>query len=80
MGYLGIKIAFKSKDDLFNISKLSRLSPSIKEKSYKKEKSIPPKVLDTSVIIDGRIADICKTGFIEGKLIIPEFVLMNYNI
>ena len=38
-------------------------------------KSIPPKVLDTSVIIDGRIADICRTGFVEGKLIIPKFVL-----
>ena len=76
MGYLGIKIALKSKDDLFNISKLCRLAPSIKEKSPKKEgKGIPPKVLDTSVIIDGRIADICKTGFIEGKLIIPKFVL-----
>ena len=76
MGYLGIKIALKSKDDLFNISRLSRLSPSIKEKSTKKEgKTIPPKVLDTSVRIDGRIADICKTGFIEGKLIIPKFVL-----
>jgi uncharacterized protein YacL len=34
-----------------------------------------PKVLDTSVIIDGRISDILKTGFIEGALIIPEFVL-----
>ncbi|GIP36232.1 PIN/TRAM domain-containing protein [Paenibacillus sp. J2TS4] len=33
------------------------------------------KILDTSVIIDGRIADICKTGFIEGILVIPEFVL-----
>ena len=33
------------------------------------------KILDTSVIIDGRIADICETGFIEGTLIIPEFVL-----
>ena len=44
-------------------------------------KIFPPKVLDTSVIIDGRIADICRTGFIEGKLIIPKFVLrMNYNI
>jgi len=76
MGYLGIKIALKSKDDLFNISKLSRLAPSIKEKNSKKEqRSIPPKVLDTSVIIDGRIADICRTGFIEGKLIIPKFVL-----
>lgn len=33
------------------------------------------KILDTSVIIDGRIFDICKTGFIEGSFIIPEFVL-----
>lgn len=33
------------------------------------------KILDTSVIIDGRIADICKTGFVEGTLVIPEFVL-----
>jgi uncharacterized protein YacL len=33
------------------------------------------KLLDTSVIIDGRIADLCDTGFIEGELIIPQFVL-----
>jgi len=35
----------------------------------------PPKLLDTSVIIDGRIGDIVKTGFIEGKIIIPQFIL-----
>ena len=34
-----------------------------------------PKILDTSVIIDGRIFDICKTGIIEGELVIPGFVL-----
>ena len=34
-----------------------------------------PKVLDTSVIIDGRIFDICKAGFLEGELVIPTFVL-----
>lgn len=33
------------------------------------------KLLDTNVIIDGRIADICKTGFLEGTLLIPVFVL-----
>jgi uncharacterized protein YacL len=33
------------------------------------------KVLDTSVIIDGRIADICETGFIDGTLVVPQFVL-----
>lgn len=79
MGYIGVKITLKSREDLFNISKLSRLSPSLgKDKLGKKDnaiKSIPPKVLDTSVIIDGRIADICRTGFVEGKLIIPKFVL-----
>jgi len=37
--------------------------------------SARPKVLDTSVIIDGRIYDICKTGFLEGKIVIPSFVL-----
>jgi len=35
-----------------------------------------PKILDTSVIIDGRIADIIKTGFVEGSIIIPDFVLV----
>ena len=47
----------------------------IERKVLKKKLRYPPKVLDTSVIIDGRIADICQTGFIEGKLVIPRFVL-----
>lgn len=34
------------------------------------------KLLDTSVIIDGRIADLCETGFIEGTLIVPQFILL----
>ncbi|HEY3347073.1 MAG TPA: PIN domain-containing protein [Nitrospirota bacterium] len=33
------------------------------------------KILDTSVIIDGRIADICETGFVEGVFVIPQFIL-----
>ena len=33
------------------------------------------KIVDTSAIIDGRISDIVKTGFIEGTLIVPRFVL-----
>lgn len=36
---------------------------------------LPYKVLDTSAIIDGRIADLCETGFLEGALIVPGFVL-----
>lgn len=38
-------------------------------------RNIPPKILDTSVIIDGRIYDIAKTGVLEGRLIVPSFVL-----
>ncbi len=37
---------------------------------------LPKKFLDTSVIIDGRILDIVKTGFLEGELVIPQFVLV----
>lgn len=37
--------------------------------------SIGPKLLDTSVVIDGRILDICRAGFLEGELIVPGFVL-----
>jgi len=32
-------------------------------------------ILDTSVIIDGRIADVCETGFLDGDLVIPQFIL-----
>lgn len=35
-----------------------------------------PKILDTSVIIDGRVFDICKAGFLEGEIVIPAFVLV----
>ena len=38
------------------------------------------KILDTSVIIDGRIADVCETGFIDGMLVIPQFVLKELQL
>jgi len=71
-GYLGIKIPTRKKDDFSNA--IGSMKKGSKEKQKLNCKSCP-KVLDTSVIIDGRIADICKTGFIEGPLVIPEFVL-----
>lgn len=42
---------------------------------YRKKSETGVKIFDTSVIIDGRIADICKTGFIEGTVVIPRFIL-----
>lgn len=79
LGYLGFQVGFRRREEFANIANLNR-----KEKKSHTEKVIKeepdtsktlPKVLDTSVIIDGRIADICETGFLEGPIIIPEFVL-----
>ncbi len=76
MGYLGISIATKKREDIFNtFSLLKRVGLKDKEKPTKNEHRVQPKILDTSVIIDGRIADIVKTGFVEGPLIIPTFIL-----
>src|SRR5829696_4355080 len=38
------------------------------------------RILDTSVIIDGRIADVCETGFLDGTLVIPQFVLKELQL
>ena len=38
------------------------------------------RILDTSVIIDGRIADVCETGFMDGTLVIPQFVLKELQL
>lgn len=76
MGYLGISIAIKKREDLLNLASLWRKgAQKDKDKTVKPENRVTPKILDTSVIIDGRIADICKTGFVEGPLVIPSFVL-----
>ncbi|MBV1816759.1 PIN/TRAM domain-containing protein [Anaerosalibacter bizertensis] len=72
-GYLGIKIPTRKIEDFTNTFSLFKRNTE-KEKLKAACKACP-KILDTSVIIDGRVADICKTGFIEGPLIIPEFVL-----
>ena len=71
LGYMGVSVATNRKDEFSFIANL--FSRQNKGEEPFAEKTF--KVLDTSVIIDGRIADICKTGFIEGVLIIPGFVL-----
>jgi uncharacterized protein YacL len=75
LGYLGISIATKKINDLVNISSIFKKGMSKDKSEGKNNYLYQPKILDTSVIIDGRISDVCKTGFMEGPLIIPEFVL-----
>ncbi len=71
MGYLGLSIGMKKADE-FDTEYLTGRHIQPKEE---KEKPPATMVVDTSVIIDGRLSDICETGFIEGTLIIPHFVL-----
>jgi len=74
LGYLGMSVAQKKSKD---VPAYQWMSASKKQtKSKNKGNDATPKILDTSVIIDGRIADIMKTGFIEGTIVIPEFVLV----
>ncbi len=76
-GYLGIVVFSMRTDDIFNaVSTLfsGRDVPS-NGKNGESEPALQPILMDTSVIIDGRIADIAKTGFIFGELLIPRFVL-----
>jgi uncharacterized protein YacL len=77
LGYIGISVATKRIADPMRLSEVFKRSGlSISNKgSSKKARGARPKILDTSVIIDGRISDICKTGFVEGPIVIPEFVL-----
>ena len=68
MTYIGLVVG-ASKGEMLNLAALGGLFSS--EKQTKRSS----KILDTSVIIDGRIADVCATGFVDGILVIPQFVL-----
>ncbi len=73
MGYIGL-IVGSAKGELLNLSALGGLIGG--ERPPKKDY----KILDTSVIIDGRIADVCETGFLDGLLVIPQFVLRELQL
>ena len=77
LGYLGMSIGLKKKEELLSVFSLFPKLGRDKDKVIALKTEVKPdnKILDTSVIIDGRIADICKSGFIEGTLVIPSFVL-----
>ncbi|WP_246060408.1 PIN/TRAM domain-containing protein [Peptoniphilus catoniae] len=76
-GYLGVKIAIKNREDISG--KFREIVAGKGQVTKEKLKPIKSpgvaKVLDTSVIIDGRIKEICASGFLEGPLILPIFVL-----
>jgi uncharacterized protein YacL len=73
MAYVGLVVG-ASKGDLLNLAALGGIFGGEKQtkKSYK--------ILDTSVIIDGRIADIAETGFLDGIIVTPQFVLRELQL
>ena len=73
MAYVGLMVG-ASKGEMLNLGALGGLfgGEQVSSQSFK--------ILDTSVIIDGRIADIVETGFLDGTLIIPQFVLRELQL
>lgn len=72
--YLSIMILSLRQRDLR--STLSFLQRDAKSASSKQESEDSQILVDTSVIIDGRISDICKSGFVRSTLLVPNFVLL----
>lgn len=66
-GYSGLLLGFRAGKD-FTLSNIVQAFKSRSEEGH-------AKIIDTSVIIDGRIVDVCEAGFLEGTFIIPQFIL-----
>jgi uncharacterized protein YacL len=71
-GYYGYRIVLRKREEIMQFFSLDRGKKSKKIADKKQEEYT---ILDPSVILDGRIADVCKTGFLDGIIVIPEFVL-----
>lgn len=77
LGYLGFQVGFQKREELIQMFTINK-TQTLKKKSGDSSQDLQQasyKLLDTSVIIDGRISDISATGFIEGVLVVPQFVL-----
>ena len=74
-GYAGMSIAVRKKTEISALLSSFRFGKQSKDKTVKKDVGPVGKLLDTSSIIDGRIAELCATGFLEGPLLVPVFVL-----
>ncbi|MCS5697090.1 MULTISPECIES: PIN/TRAM domain-containing protein [Desulfofundulus] len=74
LGYLGMSVAVKKREELLGLfSNFPRFGREKASRAENRQSNF--KLLDTSVIIDGRIADLVDSGFIEGTLLVPAFVL-----
>ncbi len=74
-GYFGVTVFVMRQNDIFAILRWGRGSKAVEPAPVEEPHIDRTILLDTSVIIDGRIADIARTGFLSGTLLIPRFVL-----
>jgi len=77
LGYIGIMLGRRASGEI-KAAVISRGQVFSRDSARRRGKNqgACPKILDTSVIIDGRVVDIIKTGFLEGDIVIPDFVLV----
>lgn len=76
LGYLGVNIAVNRRHELNFVAFIRKTLANRESRGEAQaDEQLSQKLLDTSVIIDGRIYEICKAGFLEGRLIVPGFVL-----
>ena len=76
--YFGVAITLSMKEELYFF--FPGLASEAAAKTGGPANQAQPKLLDTNVIIDGRIADITRAGFIEGPIMVPDFVLEELHL
>ena len=83
-GYLGLVLGYRREGEFLNSLATVKFGSKNKEKESKsktkKTTEVIAKIIDTSALIDSRIHDVAQTGFLEGKIIVPEFVLKELQL
>lgn len=73
-GSLGYVVAVQKRDEIMALIRPGIPGGSVKEDACQR-REVGGKLVDTSALIDGRVVELCRTGFLEGTLIIPRFIL-----
>ena len=83
-GYLGLVLGYRREGEFLNSLATVKFGGKSKEKDTKaknkKTTEVVAKIIDTSALIDSRIHDVAQTGFLEGKIIVPDFVLKELQL
>lgn len=75
LGFLGMRVGYRRWRDGKLFRRRGQREEAFSAEGEEEAPALPRKLLDTSVIIDGRILDVVKTGFLEGEIVVPQFVL-----